>query len=48
VVQPDNDVPYTLPTITHPKIVLKDPDIDQSLDIRVHHDPIELRMMEVF
>jgi hypothetical protein len=22
--------------------------IDQSLDIRVHHDPVELRMMDLF
>jgi hypothetical protein len=48
VVQPDDDVPYTLPTILHLEIVLQDPKIDQSLDIRVHHDPVELRMMEVF
>ena len=48
MVQPEDDVPYTLPTILHPKVVLQDPEIDQSLDIRVHHDPVELRMMEVF
>jgi hypothetical protein len=48
LVQPEDDVPYTLPTILHPEVVLQDPEIDQSLDIRVHHDPVELRMMEVF
>jgi hypothetical protein len=48
LVQPEDDVPYTLPTIPHPKVVLQDPEIDQSLDIRVDHDPIELKMMEVF
>jgi len=47
VVQPNDDVPYTLPTILHPKIVLRDPEIDQSLDIRVQHDPVELKMREV-
>jgi hypothetical protein len=48
LVQPEDDVPFTLPTIPHPKVVLRDPEIDQSLDIRVHHDPVELKMMEVF
>jgi hypothetical protein len=48
LVQPKDDVPYTFPTILHPKVVLQGPEIDQSLDIRVHHDPVELRMMEVF
>jgi hypothetical protein len=48
LVQPEDDVPFTLPTILHPEVVLQDPEIDQSLDIRVHHDPFELRMMEVF
>jgi hypothetical protein len=48
VVQPVDDAPYTLPTIPHPDIVLQDPKIDQSLDIRVLHDLVELRMMEVF
>jgi hypothetical protein len=48
LVQPEDDFPYTFPTIPHPEIVLQDPEIDQSLDIRVHNDPIELKMMEVF
>jgi hypothetical protein len=46
--QPEVDAPYTLPTILHLKVVLQDLEIDQDLDIRVHHDPVELRMMEVF
>jgi hypothetical protein len=48
LVQQEDDVHYTFPTITHPEVVLQDTEIDQSLDIRVHHDPVELRMMEVF
>jgi hypothetical protein len=44
LVQPENDVPFTLPTIPHPKVVLQDPMIDQCFDIRVHHDPVEIRM----
>jgi hypothetical protein len=48
LVQPEDDIPYTLPTILHPKVALQHLEIDQSLDIRVHHDPVELRMMEVF
>jgi hypothetical protein len=48
LVQPEDDVRYTLPIILHRDVVLQDPEIDQSLDIKVHHDPIELRMMEVF
>jgi hypothetical protein len=48
LVQPEDDVPFTLPTISHPEVVLQDPEIDQSLDIKVHHDQVELKMMEVF
>jgi hypothetical protein len=48
LVQPKNDVPFTLPTIPHLEVVLQDPDIDQILGIRVHHDLVELRMMKVF
>ena len=48
LVQPKDDVPYTLPTISHLEVVLHDLDIDQNLDIIVHHDLVELRMMEVF
>jgi hypothetical protein len=48
LVQLEDVVPYTLPTIPHLEVVLQGPEIDQCLDIRVHHDPIELRMMEVF
>jgi hypothetical protein len=48
LVQLEDDVPFTLPTILHPEVVLQDLEIDQSLDIRVHHDPVEIRMMEVF
>jgi hypothetical protein len=48
LVQLEDDVPYTLPTTLHPEVVLQDPEIDQSLDIKFHHDPVELRMMEMF
>jgi hypothetical protein len=49
LVQPEDDIPYTLPTFQQPNLVpQQDPKIDQRLDIKVHHDPIELRMMEVF
>jgi hypothetical protein len=48
LVQPEDDVPFTLPTIPHLEVVLQDPEIDQSLDIRAHHDQVELRMMEIF
>jgi len=48
LVQPEDDVPYTLPTILHLEVVLQVPKMDQYLDIRVHHDPVELRLMEVF
>jgi hypothetical protein len=48
LVQPEDDVPFTFPTIPHPEVVLQDLEIDQSLDIKVHHDPVELKMMEVF
>jgi hypothetical protein len=48
LVQPEDVVLFPFPTISHPEVVLQDPELDQSLDIRVHHDPVELRMMEVF
>jgi hypothetical protein len=48
LVQPKDDVPYILPTILHLEVVLQGLEIDQCLDIRVHHDPVDLRMMEVF
>jgi hypothetical protein len=49
LVQPEDDTPYNFPMIPHSYFVLQeDPLIDQCLDIRVHHDPVELRMMEVF
>jgi hypothetical protein len=48
LVQLEDDVPYTLPTILHPQVVLQSPNIDQCFDIKVHDDPVELRMMEVF
>jgi hypothetical protein len=49
LVQPKDDVPYTLPMIVQLDIVpLEDSLIDQCLDIRVYHDPVERRMMEVF
>jgi hypothetical protein len=48
LVQPEDDVPYTLPTILHPEVVLQGPKSDQCLDIKIHHDPVELRMMKVF
>jgi hypothetical protein len=35
--------------IPHSDVVLQEDSLtDQCLDIRVHHDPVELRMMEVF
>jgi hypothetical protein len=48
LVQPEDDVPFTFPSIPHHEIVLQDPEIDQSLAIRFHHDLVELKMMEVF
>jgi hypothetical protein len=48
LVQPKDDVPYTFPTILNPKVVLQVPKIDEDLDIRVHHDLVELSMMEAF
>jgi len=48
LVQPEDDVPYTLPTISHLEVVLHDLEIDQSFDIIVHHDLVELKMREVF
>jgi hypothetical protein len=39
---------YTLLNILHPEVALQDLEIDQCLDIKVHHDPVELRMTEVF
>ena len=48
LVQLEDDIPYTLPTILHPEVVCQGPEIDQCLDIKVHHDPVELNMMEVF
>jgi hypothetical protein len=41
-------ISLTLPTIPHPEVVLQDPEIDNCLDVRVHHDSVELRMMEAF
>jgi hypothetical protein len=48
LVQPKDDVPYTLPIIPCPEVVLRDHEINQSLDMRVHHDPVELKRMEIF
>jgi hypothetical protein len=48
LVQLEDDIPYTLPMILHPEVVRRGPEIDQCLDIKVHHDPVELNMMEVF
>jgi hypothetical protein len=49
LVQPEDDLPYNLPMIPHSDFVLQeDPLTDHCLDIRVNHDPVELRMMEVF
>jgi hypothetical protein len=48
LVQLEDDVPYTLPTILHLEVVLRILEMDQCLDIKVHHDLVELRMMEVF
>jgi hypothetical protein len=38
VVQPEDDVPYTLPMIPHREVVHQVPEIDQCLDIRVQDD----------
>jgi hypothetical protein len=43
-----DNAPYTLSVIPHPEVVFQDLEIDQCLDIRIHHDPVELRMMEAF
>jgi hypothetical protein len=40
LVQPEDDVPYTLPIVQQPDLVFQGPEIHQSLDIRVHHDPV--------
>jgi hypothetical protein len=49
LVQPEDDTPYILPMIPHSDFVLQeDPLTNQCLDIRVHHDLVEMRMMEVF
>jgi hypothetical protein len=48
LVQPEDDIAYTLPTILHPEVVFQGPEVDHCLDIRVQHDLVELRMMEVF
>jgi hypothetical protein len=48
LVQPKDSVPYTFLTILHLEVVLQDLEIDQSLDIKVHHDLVELKMMEAF
>jgi hypothetical protein len=42
LVQLEDDIPHTLLTVQHPEVVLQEPEIDQTLDIRVHHDPVEL------
>jgi hypothetical protein len=49
LVQPEDDLSHNLPMILQSNFVLQgDPLLDHCLDIRVNHDPIELRMMEVF
>jgi hypothetical protein len=48
LVQPEDDVPYTLPTVQQQDLVFQGPKIHQSLDIKVHHDPVELKMIKVF
>ena len=48
MVQLEDGVPYTLPTFQQPDLVFQGPEINHSLDIRVHHDQVELKMMEVF
>jgi hypothetical protein len=47
LVQPEDDVPYTLPTILQSNVLL-DPLTDQCSDIMVHYNLVELGMMEVF
>ena len=44
-VQPEDDVPYTLLTILHPKVTLQDPEIDQSKLLCLESD-IELKMVK--
>ena len=49
MVQLEDDLPYNLPMIPHTDLVLQgEPLTVHCLDIRVNHDPVELRMMEVF
>jgi hypothetical protein len=48
LVQLEDGVPYTLPTFQQPDLVFQGPEINHSLDIRVHHDQVEVKMMEVF
>jgi len=49
LVQSEDDIPYNLTMIQHSDFVLQeDPLTDHCLDIRFNHDPVELRMMEVF
>jgi hypothetical protein len=48
LVQPEDDVSYILPTVQQLDIFFWGPEIHQSSDIRVHHDLVELRMMEAF
>jgi hypothetical protein len=49
LVQPEDDTPYIFPRIPDSDFFLQeDPLTNQCFDIIVHHDPVELRMMEVF
>jgi hypothetical protein len=49
LVQLEDDPLYNLPLIPHSNFILQgDPLTNHGLDIRVTHDPIELRMIEVF
>jgi len=49
LVQQKDDLPYNFPMTPHSDFVLQgDPLTDHCLDIRITHDSVELRMMEVF
>jgi hypothetical protein len=49
LVQPEDDLPHSLPMIPHSNFVLHiDHPTDHFLDIRIGHDLVELRMTEVF
>jgi hypothetical protein len=49
LVQTKDDFPHSMVMISQPTFVLQcDPQFDHCLDIRLYHDPVEMRMLEVF